>query len=66
MTRKDYVLLSSCIKGERDAWVNVAYGQTRVRAVESLAARIGNALAADNPAFQIDRFMEACGFPKGE
>lgn len=66
MTRKDYVLLAEAINAERKTWTGAAYGQLRVRAIESLAARIANAINADNPSFDIYRFMADCGFPQEE
>jgi hypothetical protein len=56
MTRHDYVLISDAINlaHSDDEYPDMDYGITK-------AARcIALALAADNPRFDTDRFMEAC------
>ena len=64
MTRKDYERLAGVIQAEVKTWTGAAYGGMRVRAIESLTARLANALNEDNPRFDIGRFMEAAGFPQ--
>jgi hypothetical protein len=66
MTRRDYELLAAVIAGEVKCWTGAAYSGMRLRAIESLTARLGNALAEDNPRFNITRFMDAAGFPQKE
>lgn len=55
-------LVIRAIRRERRAWENEPYGNTRLRAVESLAGRIANDLKAfgwiEDPA----TFVDLCGF----
>ena len=55
MTRKDYELITQVI---RDISENGGAAN-----VEALAYRLGQALAATNPRFDMERFMKACGAP---
>ena len=54
MTRKDYVLIASALKANRDKWVVTP---TWLDAVYSVA----DALKADNARFDRARFLAACG-----
>lgn len=67
MTRKDYVLIAEAIQAEH-AWVqeNRAVLGSCVDAqlfrMKETAGRIAGAMAQDNPRFDRERFMQACGF----
>ena len=59
MTRRDYVLLSTAI---REAIENPRCGWSHCDGVSEAAERIADALAAANPRFDRDRFIQdACG-----
>lgn len=59
MTRKDYVLIAQAIKGQ----VNFFIGdQLVLQVIKAIAISVAMALATDNPRFDRDRFMQACGF----
>jgi len=56
MTRKDYVLIAATIKAqteELDAHLDTLY---------RTACKLAVALASDNPRFDMQRFIKACGF----
>ena len=62
MTRKDYCAIAGAIRAamEHDDWD--VLGSTAIPFGVTLAAdRIAEVLAANNPRFDRDRFMEACG-----
>lgn len=61
MTRKDYQLIADVIKVER----NASRGAAKL-AVETVAASMAIALKRDNPRFDADRFLAACGIPETE
>lgn len=71
MTRKDYELIAAAIKSHVDrlrapdrsgyAVANAAMGLP-LAAVEGTAKSVATALALDNPRFDRQRFMAACGF----
>lgn len=54
MTRKDYELIAKAVKqaGERT---------TGIAGVVQVAAELANALQTDNPRFDRERFIKACG-----
>lgn len=61
MTRKDYVMLAAALKSVQpqsflvnEPWAHIAQ---HMRDVEALA----DALASDNPRFERQRFLTACG-----
>lgn len=59
MSRKDYQLIAAAIKGQ----VNFASGdQLVLQVIKAIAISVAMALATDNPRFDRDRFMQACGF----
>lgn len=60
MTRKDYALLSEVIAQEVAHWRGQPYGNGKRRVLESLAARLGTRLAAENPRFDMRRFVADC------
>lgn len=64
MTRKDYVLIAQAIKREHDT-PGISGENPRLivdRVQYNMAKSIANVLAWDNPQFDRERFMRACGF----
>ena len=61
MTRKDYVAIAAAIREvDNGLWQDgptIAGRET----VALIVARLSDALAADNPAFDRERFAAACG-----
>lgn len=61
MTKKHYEAIASAIAAERAAAVS-QYGHTaHLDALESVADRLANYFATDNPKFDRSRFLEGCG-----
>lgn len=63
MTRKDYVAIAAALRqfymdDERES-IHTASG-----AVEYVAHNIANVMARDNPRFDRQRFLRACGIEK--
>ena len=58
MTRKDYVMISSILKGMQKQFKEGEEGNTLLWI---LAQQFANELQADNPRFDRARFLEACG-----
>lgn len=57
MTRKDYVLIAAAIARSRGHW---SYNDLATAAIDRTAEQIAINLAADNPRFDRERFLEAC------
>jgi len=57
MTRKDYILIADCIK--RASLTNPSTGHRL--ALCDAAILLAGALGYDNPAFDRERFLKACG-----
>jgi len=60
MTRKDYVRIAAAIAASRPVEVSGHRGEWRA-ALFCVASKLGTELAADNPRFDYERFMTACG-----
>jgi len=58
MSKKDYILIANVIKGESSTWAKQSVGG---RAVASVAFFFAEKLAKENPRFDRDRFLTACG-----
>jgi len=58
MTRKDYELIAAAIREEVNLWRD---GSESQHMVGKTAKAISTALAKDNPRFDRDRFLRACG-----
>lgn len=59
MTRKDYVAIAAAIRREVEQWPEHGTHWNMARAIaDSVAA----AMKADNPRFDRERFLSACGF----
>lgn len=61
MTRKDYVLIAEAISAEAISAVGPLSG-AQIATLRKLASRLANKIAADNPRFDAERFVKACGF----
>lgn len=64
MTKKDYILIASILKAEREH--PASGGQAVQNTVKRLAGAFARALRQDNPRFDVDRFLDACGVPEEE
>jgi hypothetical protein len=53
MTRKDYILIAQTIKGLDECLDEMS--------LEATASALAGALAGDNPNFDRERFLTACG-----
>lgn len=64
MTRKDYELIAAAIKEAKPLLPPVAdYAETtRQLGWQTTAHAVAEALARDNPRFDRERFLAACGF----
>jgi len=60
MTRKDYVLLASAFFSCRPGFDS--YSAERSEQWEADVRRIAQALASDNPRFDREKFLLACGY----
>lgn len=58
MTRKDYELISNVIANVRKEFRGVEDG---INASRDIAVFLAGRLANDNPRFDRDRFLKACG-----
>jgi hypothetical protein len=61
MTRKDYVLIAESIKGAINYESNFNENKDKAEALNYLALRLSSAFENDNPRFDRDRFLTACG-----
>ncbi len=65
MTRKDYILLAGSFAQARQATEigrNAKDRETGIKAIRLAAIGTATALLSDNPRFDRERFMSACGF----
>jgi hypothetical protein len=60
MTKKDYILLARALKDAR-THADVEGGDMRTPTVDETSGFIADALQRDNPRFDRDRFLTACG-----
>lgn len=58
MTKKDYIALAAALKAEVDGSDN----DYRTAGIEAAAKAMASVLRADNPRFDRDKFLAACGF----
>lgn len=62
MTRKDYELLASTLERSRIILSDNTVASARyIEQTEASAYAIADALAADNPRFNHEKFLKACG-----
>lgn len=59
MTRKDYVLIADSIKASRENWEG--FTPEAQEAIDGLARSLASKLAGDNPRFNRETFLAACG-----
>jgi hypothetical protein len=59
MTKKDYALIAQAIAGIQDKYTGDDW--TINGAMYPFARQIADALEADNPQFDFQKFMKACG-----
>jgi hypothetical protein len=60
MTKKDYELIGKAIKGELGTW-SISTQHQGIIAVQSVSYRIAELLELENPTFDKERFLKACG-----
>jgi hypothetical protein len=58
MTRKDYVMIAEILKANREDFVQ---GDEGLSLLYILSHQIANGLEEDNPRFDRQRFLVACG-----
>ena len=63
MTRKDYELIAAAVKECRSTQNQAYYGLWCAddRTLDTVAGVLAEKLAADNPRFDRERFLQACG-----
>lgn len=61
MTKKDYELIAATIHDQIKAWDNPVFPQERVLGIEILADALADRLELDNPKFDRQKFLTACG-----
>jgi hypothetical protein len=63
MTRKDYILIADAIRETlaTDPEFGLVWPDRERAAVGLVAHRIAHQLRRDNPRFDMDRFIDACG-----
>ena len=59
MTRKDYVLIADSIKTARDNWDG--FTPEAREAIDGLARSLASKLGQENPRFNRETFLTACG-----
>lgn len=67
MTKKDYELIAGCFRTDIEGWREESgpvYGQEAIDALTLNAVRLVNQLEKDNPKFDRDKFLQACGIEK--
>ena len=62
MSKKDYVLIAKVIMAERITWCKDAI--IAHKAIDSIAHTLAQTLKLENPRFDSDRFLTACGITK--
>lgn len=62
MTKKDYILQAEAIRDSKSAleYASLNLGETQ-RAIQVVAYTLANRLQKDNPKFDKNRFITACG-----
>ena len=63
MTRKDYELIAAALRSSRGRiGDDLGHNPEQSRGVRRAAAHLADALAQDNPRFDAQRFLTACGY----
>lgn len=66
MTKKDYEKFATAIRQARHSEHDNVDGDSYNNGVTVTAHKIARVLQGDNPRFQVERFLEACGIPPEE
>ena len=69
MTKKDYALVAKCIKAMIDGCNKMAYQDERYLSKEPYRKLVGKLVSEfqlDNPKFDKDKFIKACGLKEGK
>ena len=66
MTKKDYIKIAGAFKTNIEGAVDNGHHGTGRQRVYVLANQIATVLREDNPRFDVERFLEACGVPREE
>lgn len=63
MTREDYIQIAAVIKTQLDYWKDYQTDECvgAVTATENIAYELSRIMITNNPRFDRDKFMEACG-----
>lgn len=61
MTRKDYVLIAKVIEGAIKYEQDFNKSEDKANALMAVAHTFSSVLGADNPRFDRERFLKACG-----
>lgn len=61
MTKKDYELIARAIKRQWTIQVSITGTGDKSLAIHETALRIAYALKTENPRFDKDKFLQACG-----
>ena len=61
MTRKEYELIARAMKSRRDDLVESRASFDRISSCDCTIEALADALASENPLFDRERFLRACG-----
>lgn len=61
MTRKEYELIARAMKSRRDELVESRSSYDRICGHDGAILALAEALASENPLFDRERFLRACG-----
>lgn len=61
MTKKDYEVIAKAIKKQWDVQVEITGTGDKSMAIHETALRIATGLGHDNPKFDYNKFLNACG-----
>ena len=61
MTRKDYVMIADSIRGAINFETEFNNNEAGADAIKKFSFALALTLQADNPRFDRDRFLDACG-----
>jgi hypothetical protein len=61
MTRKDYELIASILKGAQNYEATFNDNEKGAKAIEGITHTFATMLATTNPLFNRDKFLTACG-----
>lgn len=61
MTRKDYEMIAKALQAKRDELVESRSSYDRICGHDGAILALAEALASENPRFDRERFLKACG-----